>query len=199
MTAGLRGWAVWSLLGCWALAGVVGAQTLSGGAWAAQAAVLSWWSNPQAQGQARLRVWGFQVYDARLWVSPGVDPNQLRTTPHALELDYLRAFKGADIANRSLQEMLRQGPLPTEQANTWLRQMTALFPDVVAGDEITGLYLPGEGLRFFWNGRPLGVLSDPVLAERFMGIWLSTATSEPALRSALLAPFAAGGGAGGGR
>lgn len=165
---------------------LVWAQGEGGGVWVAQAQVKPLWSNPNLQGQGRLRVWGFHVYDARLWVPPGFDPAQWQKFPHALELDYARAFKGADIAQRSLQEIQRQGDIPADLAASWLGLMTALFPDVASGDEITGFYQPGQGVRFFWNGRPIGALTDSLLAERFMGIWLSTFTSEPAMRLSLL-------------
>ena len=55
-----------------------------------------------------------------------------------------------------------------------------------AGDRITGVHLPGEGARFFVNGRLQGELRDADFARLFFGIWLSPRTSEPALREALL-------------
>ena len=158
----------------------------SQGAWAAQTPVTALWPEARLRGQARLRVWGFQVYDARLWAPPVFDPDRWATQPCALELDYLRAFKGTDIAARSLQEMQKQAASPAGLAAQWLQQMTNLFPDVAPGDEITGFWQPGQALRFYLNGRSLGALSGPDLPERFMGIWLSPHTSEPALRAALL-------------
>jgi hypothetical protein len=39
-----------------------------------------------------------------------------------------------------------------------------------------------------WRGpQALGLIDDAELARRFFGIWLSPRTSEPGLRSALLA------------
>ena len=69
--------------------------------------------------------------------------------------------------------------------------MTRLFPDVRAGDRITGVHRPGTGARFFVNGRLQGELPDADFARLFFGIWLSPRTSEPALREALLGPGAA--------
>ena len=101
---------------------------------------------------------------------------------------YLRDFTGADIAKRSLAEMRRQTPLTLAQESTWEHQMRALFPDVKAGDRITGLNQPATGAVFWRNGRLLGEVRDPVFARQFFGIWLSPQTSEPQLRRALLAP-----------
>ena len=50
--------------------------------------------------------------------------------------------------------------------------------------------VPGTGAVFWSNGRMLGEVRDPVFARLFFGIWLSTQTSEPQLRRALLAQAA---------
>jgi hypothetical protein len=65
--------------------------------------------------------------------------------------------------------------------------MRALFPDVKAGDRITGVHLPGTGAQFWSNGRRLGEIRDSTFAKLFFGIWLAPQTSEPQLRQALLA------------
>jgi hypothetical protein len=138
-------------------------------------------------GQGLLRVWGFEVYRARLWVGPGFDASDLGAAPLALELEYLRDFEGSAIARRSIQEMRRQQPLSEDQARRWQRDLESVLPDVKAGDTLTGLYRPGEGAVFMQGQRVLGEVADPLFARLFFGIWLSPATSEPALRDALLA------------
>jgi len=138
-------------------------------------------------GAARLSVWGFDVYDARLFVAPGFRADAYAQTPLALELHYLRAFAGKDIAQRSLDEMRRTGALPDAQATQWLRDMAAVFPDVKKGDRLIGLYQPGGGMRFVFNGVPRGTVGDAVFAQRFIGIWLAPQTSEPSMRATLLA------------
>jgi len=138
-------------------------------------------------GSTRLRVWGFNVYDARLFVAPGFRAVAYAQTSFALELRYLRDFTGKDIAQRSLDEMRRAGPLTDAQANQWLREMVTAFPDVKKGDSLIGLYQPGDGVRFFLNGTPRGTVGDAAFAQRFMGIWLAPQTSEPVMRAALLA------------
>lgn len=138
-------------------------------------------------GSARLRFWGFAVYDAQLWVDPAFRANRLGAHPLALSLTYLRALRGRAIAERSITEMRRQGPLEDDQAAQWLAEMTRIFPDVAAGDRLTGLWQPGQGARFWFNAAARGAIADDVFASRFFGIWLSDATSEPDLRRALLA------------
>jgi hypothetical protein len=55
------------------------------------------------------------VYDARLWVGPGFRQSEFDRHPLALELAYLRAFTGADIARRSIDEMRRAGSFDAAQ------------------------------------------------------------------------------------
>ncbi|EJL90085.1 hypothetical protein PMI15_00369 [Polaromonas sp. CF318] len=141
-------------------------------------------------GQARFKYWGFEVYQATLWVAPGFAAPAYDKSPFALELAYLRDFKGADIARRSIAEMRRQAPITPmspAQETDWETQMRALFPDVSSGDRITGVHQPATGAVFWSNGRLLGEVRDPLFAKLFFGIWLSPQTSEPQLRRALLA------------
>ena len=138
-------------------------------------------------GQARLTVWGFDVYDARLWAQPPFSAAGFAASPLALELNYLRDFKAADIAERSLKEMRRRQPVSDAQAAQWKAELLRVIPDVRKGDRITGLHRPGQGAAFWLNGRSSGEVPDADFARLFFGIWLSPDTSEPRLREALLA------------
>ncbi len=136
-------------------------------------------------GQARMRWFGLTIYDVRLW-APEPPGRDWWTRPLALELEYARSLKGRDIAERSLQEMRRQQSIAPADATRWLARMQALFPDVRAGDRLSGRLRPGEGAEFFFNDAPLATLDEPLFARLFFGIWLSEQTSEPALRAQLL-------------
>lgn len=138
-------------------------------------------------GRARLRFFGLSVYDAALWVEPGFDAAQLERHRFVLDLHYLRTLYGKAIAERSLKEMRGVGTVSDAQAGRWLDAMLKLFPDVKDGDHIAGLHLPGQGARFTLNDQPLGEVPDPDFARLFFAIWLSPATSEPQMRSQLLA------------
>ena len=137
-------------------------------------------------GSERLRFMGLKIYEARLWVGAQAPGSDWAATPCALELRYARSLQGEQIAERSLKEMGRQGPVAAADAQRWLGHMKQIFPDVVEGDRITGFNLPGTGARFSLNGKPRGEVLEPEFARRFFGIWLSPQTSEPALREALL-------------
>ncbi len=138
------------------------------------------------QGQATLRFVGLRIYHARLWTLPDFRSEKLGEQPLVLELDYLRDLKGSGIAERSLQEMRRVGSISEAQGQRWLEQMQRIFPDIKAGDRLTGQLLPGQGAAFWHNGRPVGRVPEAEFATLFFGIWLSPATSEPDMRLALL-------------
>ncbi|MGE0333279.1 MAG: chalcone isomerase family protein [Ramlibacter sp.] len=157
---------------------------LAGAAAHAQPAALA---AAQLTGSARLSVFGFQVYDARLWTAEGFVRDNYAAHAFALELAYLRDFDGADIARRSLKEMQGVEAFSAEQGRRWLAEMTRLFPNVKKGDRLTGIYRPGAGVAFLYNDKPAGEVRDPDFARVFMGIWLSPRTSEPAMREQLLA------------
>jgi hypothetical protein len=137
-------------------------------------------------GEGLLRVWGFQVYRSRLWALPGFQATDYAEQPLALELEYLRAFRGADIARRSIEEMRGIGAFSVAQAERWERALAGVLPDVSPGDRLLGVHRPGQGARFYAAGQALGTIDDPQFSRLFFGIWLDPNTSAPALRQALL-------------
>lgn len=138
-------------------------------------------------GQGRLTVWGFDVYDARLWAPAGFGAGGYASQPLALELAYLRAFDAVEVARRSLQEMRRSAAISDAQAAQWTTALLRVIPDIRKGDRITGVHRPGVGAAFWVNGRASGEIRDAEFSRLFFGIWLSPNTSEPQLRQALLA------------
>jgi Chalcone isomerase-like len=139
----------------------------------------------QPRALTRLSVWGFDVYDARLWTAPGFEVQQYAKHAFALELQYLRKLQGQAIAERSLEEMRRLAQLPQDKAQAWLETLRSALPDVAPGDRIVGIHLPGQGAEFWFNGRRVAQVPDTQFAPLFFGIWLDGRTSEPQLRARL--------------
>jgi hypothetical protein len=137
-------------------------------------------------GEATLRFFGMQIYTARLWRQPEFQAENFASYPLVLELEYRRKLKGRAIAERSIKEMRRAGAFNDEQASVWLAQMSEIFPDISAGDRLTGLLLPGEGVEFIQNNHSLGKIYDARFAQLFFSIWLAPTTSEPDMRDLLL-------------
>ncbi|MBC7703688.1 MAG: chalcone isomerase family protein [Rhodoferax sp.] len=138
-------------------------------------------------GDSRFKVWGVGIYDAKLWVAPGFKADEYERHAFALEITYLRDFSNAALAKRSVEEMQRQPDFPKAQLASWEHALRSAFPDVHKGDRLTAIYRPDRSTIFFTNGRETGVITDAGFGPLFFGIWLSTHSSEPRLREALLA------------
>ena len=142
---------------------------------------------PQANlvGSGDFSWFGFSVYNAKLW-SPAqlVDFSQ----PFALELTYRRTISRETLVDTSLDEIRRINgqPLDREQQAEWTQQMSQAFVDVKDGTRITGVFLPGEGCRFYVDGKLQHVIDDQEFARAFFSIWLDPQTRSPKLRAALL-------------
>lgn len=137
-------------------------------------------------GSIRFTYWGFSVYDASLWVLPGFRSQTYAQHPFALHLQYLRNFTNAAITSRTVDEMARQAEPASVRRQLWQQWLEGAFPDVRAGDRLTGVNRPGEGSVFFTNGRQTGMVPDSEFSRLFFGIWLSKDSPEPAMRQALL-------------
>lgn len=161
--------------------------TLLGSGWAfasasgAKSPVYRYIETASLQGQGRLTFWGFDVYDARYYVADPKGQNGF-----ALEIHYIRSFKGADLAKRTIDEMTRLG-VSEKQRTIWLQSLERLFPDIASGDTLVGIHLPDRGTLFLHNGKPIGDIPGDAFAKAFFGIWLDERTSVPKLRSALIA------------
>jgi hypothetical protein len=123
------------------------------------------------------------VYRGTLW---SVEGTFSFDEPFALELLYHRALDGRRIAERSVEEMRALARHDPAALARWGEAMVRIFPDVRKGDRIAGVHLPGQGARFFHNGRVLGEIADPAFARAFFGIWLDPRTSRPDFRARLL-------------
>jgi hypothetical protein len=140
---------------------------------------------PKAQmvGAGHYTWFGFQVYGAALFAD---NARYVEGAPFALELTYARDFKGAAIADRSIDEIRKLGMGDEAELEKWLRVLTGLIPDVRRGDTLTGVAANGRPAHFFHNGKPLGAIADERLRQAFFAIWLDPRTSAPGLRSRLI-------------
>lgn len=138
---------------------------------------------PVVVGQARLKVLLFKVYDATLYAPKG---RYRADQPFVLTLRYLRDFKGEKIAQRTVEEMRKQGFTNEAKLAQWLRAMNALFPDVSAGVELSAVRLASGATDFYRGEQRIGQVADSEFGQQFFAIWLGEKTSEPAMRRQLL-------------
>ncbi len=139
----------------------------------------------QRIGQGEMRWYGLALYQASLWTPDGtheVTPQ----TPFAFVIKYERHFSGARLASTSVSEMRHLQLADEAQLTRWGAVLARIFPDVEAGQIITGVNLPGQGVRFLYQDKTLGFVADPSFGRAFFGIWLHEKTRASALRSQLL-------------
>lgn len=144
-------------------------------------------SLPEARvvGAGELRLFGLRIYSARLWsrAQPlGAD------SPFALELTYHRAISREQLVDASVREIRRLygDAVSAAQLAGWRAQMLQAFVDVEPGARITGVHLPGDGVRFYVGARLQHEVRDRDFARAFFAIWLDPRTRNPELRAQLL-------------
>jgi hypothetical protein len=144
-------------------------------------------ARPRLAGAGGYSWFGLPIYTARLWVGEqGYRADAPEAAPFVLELRYARALAGARIAEASVEQMERLGAGSAPQRARWLLEMKAIFPDVQAGSQLSGVFLPAAGTRFYLDGRALATLAEPAFAKAFYAIWLDPASSARGLRESLL-------------
>lgn len=135
------------------------------------------------RGQGEYKIFLLSIYDAKLWAERAED---IYAKPLSLELKYKRTFKGKDIADRSIKEIISAGHSKSE-VEEWRQRLTQIFPDVKDGDTILANFNPEKGIVFYLNtSKELGQLSDLSFSKKFLDIWLGEKTSAPDLRAKLL-------------
>jgi hypothetical protein len=133
-------------------------------------------------GTSRFSIFLWEVYDIYLYAPEGrFDPD----IPFALHLEYLRQIRGDMIAEKSVDEMRKQGVSEVKLA-AWYVQMKDIFPDVNRGTELTGIFVPDGPTRFYNGSKLIGQVIDPDFGPAFSMIWLSEKSSRPELRKSLI-------------
>jgi hypothetical protein len=137
----------------------------------------------QLVGEAQLKFLFWSVYNSRLYSADGGYQDGQR--PLRLEIQYLLDADARDLIARTREEWSHQG-VDLELQEQWSEQLAVLWPDV-RSDDTLALVIDTQGAStFFFNDEALGVIEDPRFGARFLDIWLSSQTSQPELRLALL-------------
>ena len=141
-------------------------------------------AEPKAVGEtARMTYLFWDVYDATLYAPKGTYSEQ---QPFVLALRYLRDLDGKAIAERSLEEMQKQGFNDSALGKKWLQQMIDIFPDVSENTTLYGVRNASGYTEFYQGNNKLGEVQDPQFTRWFFDIWLGAKTSEPKLRAEIL-------------
>lgn len=133
-------------------------------------------------GEARLKVFIWEVYDSALFTPSG---RWQGDAPYQLSLHYLRDIPAAKLIEETEKAWQEQGRNHPKQ-NEWLVLLDQLWPDITEGDNLVfGLNASGES-AFWFNGSPIGSIDDQDFGRLFGGIWLDPDTPRPGLRAQLI-------------
>jgi hypothetical protein len=134
-------------------------------------------------GRGTLTYAFWDIYDATLYAPQG---KWDRNKPFALSIHYKWPLEGKSIADRSVQEMRKQGFQDEVKLATWTAQMKSIFPDVGQGTVLTAIHAPGAKTVFYHDNKLIGSIKGDEFGRYFFDIWLSEKTSAPDLRRNLL-------------
>lgn len=109
------------------------------------------------------------MYDVYLWTDA---KEWSYNTTFALHIEYNKNFSSKALSERSIYEIRRYYDINEEQAENYLEQLLAIFPDVTPNDNIVALFRPGKKLTFYHNNTPVGAITDMTFAQQFLDIWL---------------------------
>ncbi len=82
--------------------------------------------------------------------------------------------------------MRKQGFADEVTLARWFDLMSDIIPDVNPDTELLGIADADQNTIFLRNGESIGRINEPAFTRAFFDIWLSEATSAPALRQRLL-------------
>jgi hypothetical protein len=140
-------------------------------------------STLQKCGEAKLTVLFWDVYESALFTPNGsYSPD---TRPFRLDIRYLRDISASDLIKQTAKEWRAQG-LADPAQDAWLQKLGEIWPDVATGDTLALLVDEKSYSQFTMNGVEIGRIDNPSFSDAFAGIWLSDATTRPALRNALI-------------
>lgn len=137
----------------------------------------------QLIGKGKLNYYLWEVYEASLYAK---DRRYQEDATFTLILDYKLNLKGKDIARQSIKEMEGQGCGEKTLYPDWEKQLVSIFPDVKAGDKLSGLKEGDGSTKFYYNNKEVGRINDGAFSRCFFNIWLGSKTSAPELRNSLL-------------
>jgi hypothetical protein len=139
--------------------------------------------NAELVGKARLKVFFWSVFDAKLYAqNSSFNPEQ----PFALSLSYLRDIKSSEIVAKSISEMGAQNEFSKSELAEWKTKLSDIIPDVDSKTTITGIRDQAGNTLFYQNGKSIGRIESPRFTQGFFNIWLGENTSESKLRNQLL-------------
>jgi hypothetical protein len=138
--------------------------------------------NMTTVGEATLKVFWFEIYDARLDSLTG--QYSQADQPMSLELTYKRDISRKDLLDETAKQWRRQG-LSADQFTPWLALLTDIWPDIRKQDSLMFYQDDQSNGHFYLNDRFIGSVNEPGFSQAFLAIWLSENSAFPELSRSL--------------
>lgn len=137
-------------------------------------------------GAGQLRWLGLPIYDASLWTSSGRHAGFTAGETVALSLWYRRSFTRDQLLDITETAWRKLGQVDPNQRERWLTELRSFWTDVVPGQNVTTVVLPGGATRFYDQRGRFGEVDDPAFGPAFLSIWLDPRSVVSDLRIRLL-------------
>lgn len=134
-------------------------------------------------GEAKLRVYFWDVYNSSLYSSTG--EYQPKLYPLALNINYLRDIDAEDLIQSTKDEWQKLG-IKSAQSVQWLNLLKGIFPNIKKGDSLLLHVNQSKQSEFYFNNQSIGVIEDVEFGNSFLRIWLDKNASYPKVRNKLL-------------
>ena len=140
--------------------------------------------SPRLIGEGTLKVLIWEVYDLRLFTdgTPFSWNNKFM-----LEFDYSRKLKKESVIDASLKEFKLQPNVLDKDIKAWEVYLEQVIQTVQKGTKAIVMWVPDGKIVFDYEGSPPSTIENEDFARAFLNIWLGDKTSQPKLRSQLLA------------
>lgn len=140
-------------------------------------------------GSAKLSVVFWDIYQSTLYSDDGTftsdDLTHESQSPLALNIQYLRDIETEELVEATADEWNKLG-LGKTTYQPWLKQLTAIWPDIQENDELLFVLNHTDGGVFYFNQREIGRIDDRNFGVNFLRIWLDKKASYPKLRNKLV-------------
>jgi hypothetical protein len=144
--------------------------------------ISTYFEHKKPKGKETFTTFFMTIYDVSLWMEK---PHWDFTQKSAIRLEYKRDVSKEKIMHYSMGSM----GYVVEDARKLAQYEKLLQPfinPVKEGDTFTFVYLPNQGIEFFFNDKSLGVCPDQGFAKAFMNIWLHPKAEYADVREVLL-------------
>lgn len=135
-------------------------------------------------GSAKFSLLFWDIYESTLYTHSGSYTSLQSDSPVYFKIRYLRDISSQELIARTLEQWQHLA-IPDEKIEQYSELLTDLWPDIKAGDSLALLKTASQS-QFFFNDKAIGMVDNQQFGDDFLSIWLSTNTSQPALRRQLL-------------